>query len=394
MNSVPSYGHTRNRNPGGENPSSSSSDDDKGWANKRNLPGSGNPGRRARENPNIIPVTRDEPIQFGSKSYMKPPILSHEANPHDHGLWKSKFKGWFVDGGGTLCSPSQQLTILTTCLNGDLTTKMYALYRHESIPVYKTGEDDRCMMDGLDYHFIRKYPLHSRRSHLIQMKNPEGMLDSTFASQFIQACEDAYVFDATVTEILSSILATKIKNKDRREKIILRPNADLWKIEEKLIEWESAGTTCQDGVVKYEDGSSSATIGAFQGRQQQQRQGATKQYHNVPQVPDSQSDAQRRNCHRCNSKGHVQASCPYKNKECGICGRTGHANSACRTRKSDQESFQPRQNQSRNYNRQQSRGRQAALTAQGELYSMDQLENVDEDVDGNGRGQPTPQPWM
>jgi len=332
---------------------------------------------------------------------MKPPILSHEANPHDHGLWKSKFKGWFVDGGGTLCSPSQQLTILTTCLNGELTTKMYALYRHESIPVYKTGKNDRCMMDGLDYHFIRKYPLYSRRSHLIQMKNPEGMLDSTFASQFIQACEDAYVFDATVTEILSSILATKIKNKERREKIILKPRADLWKIEEKLIEWESAGTTCQDGVVKYEDGSSSRTIGAFQGRpsptyQPSQRQGGQKQQKKQPPAQSSQPKKQKKNCHRCNSKGHIQAACPYKNTECNICGRMGHANTFCRYRKSDGAAA-PNQREHKvdqQNNRQQSKGRQAALTTMGELYSMDQLDDTEEEVDGRGRGQPTLQPWM
>jgi len=146
-NSVPVYKSSRRNNPG-DDPSSSSSEDGKG-RNKNSSFGTGKPGKRTRENQNIIPVSRNDPIQFGSKSYMKPPILSHEANPHDHGLWKSKFKGWFVDGGGTLCSPSQQLTILTTCLNGELTTKMYALYRHESIPVNKTGKNDRCMMDGL-----------------------------------------------------------------------------------------------------------------------------------------------------------------------------------------------------------------------------------------------------
>jgi len=201
-----------------DDPSSDSSESEADNGDRRRGPPK-NPKSPKKPNHNLLPTMDEDPIKFGAKGYMKPEKLTAEANPKEYGIWKGKFQGWFLNGQGPNCSLSQQLTILSSCLNTEMTGEIQARFDEAEAPVYASMPNEDCLMDALDEFFMNQFPLHARRAHLIEMENPDGMLDSAFAKKFIQACEDAKIFEASMMNMLTTLLATKIKNKSRRAKI-------------------------------------------------------------------------------------------------------------------------------------------------------------------------------
>ena len=241
---------------------------------------------------------------------LKPKLLTKDNNPVEVRNWIKQYKLYYRRSAMERAPVEDQRGLLENCLDEDIQRHLHTKCEDDT-PIFVNANFPTNCIKEIEYFFMIRYPLLSRRFEILKDKHVRGTSYTKFLMTFMNKCDEADVESITGKEIQALLAILACNNDELRKELMKLIDPSINQIIQKAAEFEQIENNLKQTM---------DTARGFEVKSDSKKK---------PKSNNNQGDIR---CYRCHKTTHTSNECTLSRSiVCDGCGKKGHLKAACRS---------------------------------------------------------------